>query len=448
MFLDPARAAALPRLGSDSSLKLRERAHAVIPGGTHTYAKGDDQFPELAPTFIQRGDGCRVWDTDGNVFVEYGMGLRSVALGHSFAPVVDAAFNQLQLGTNYVRPALIEIECAESLLGLIPQADMAKFCKDGSTANTAAITLARAYTGRDLVAICADDPFLSYNDWFITTTPMGAGIPKSVQQLTLRFEYNDLGSAESLFTDHPGQIACVILEAERTEKPRDGFLHGLKELCERNGTLFVLDEMITGFRWNLGGAQAEYDLEPDLSTFGKALANGFALSALVGKREIMELGGLRDRRERVFLLSTTHGAETHALAAAIATMRVYREEPVIQTLHARGKRLREGIVAAAQDAGVEEFFQVVGRDSNLVYATRDVEGALSQPFRTLFLQEMIKRGFLTPSFVVSYSHDDRVIDRTVEAVHEALGIYRRALTDGIDGYLSGRPVQPVMRGFS
>ncbi len=420
----------------------------MIPGGAHTYAKGDDQFPELAPTVIQRGDGCHVWDSDGNTFVEYGMGLRSVTLGHGFAPVADAAANQLRLGTNYVRPAMIEIECAESLLDLITHAEMVKFCKDGSTANTAAITLARAHTGRELVAICADDPFLSYNDWFIATTPMDAGIPRGVQQLTLRFDYNDLRSAESLFAEHPGQIACVILEAERTEKPRAGFLRGLQELCEQDGALFVLDEMITGFRWNLGGAQAEYDLEPDLATFGKALANGFALSALVGKREIMELGGLRDPRERVFLLSTTHGAETHAMAAAIATMQVYRDEPVIETLHGQGRRLREGILAAARDTGVEEFFQVVGRDSNLVYATRDGDGSRSQPFRTLFLQEMIKRGFLVPSFVVSYSHDDRVIDRTVEAVHESLEVYRRALSDGIEGYLRGRPVRPVMRGFN
>ena len=192
----------------------------------------------------------------------------------------------------------------------------------------------------------------------------------------------------------------MILEAERTEEPRPGFLEGLRELSSGNGALFVLDEMITGFRWNLGGAQAEYGLDPDLSTFGKAVANGFSVSALVGKREIMELGGLRHRGERVFLLSTTHGAETHSLAAAVATMGVYREQPVIETLHERGARLRAGLEAAAGDLGIDEFFQVVGRASNLVYITRDAAGAPSQPFRTLFLQEMLARGFLFPSLVV------------------------------------------------
>ena len=362
----------------ERSLALRRRAHSLIPGGAHTYAKGDDQYPELAPAFIERGEGCRVWDVDGNEFIEYGMGLRAVTLGHAYPRVVDAAYAKMLAGTNYVRPAPIEVECAEALLALVPRADMVKFCKDGSTANTAALTLARAHTGRDLVAICADDPFLSYNDWFIGTTAMSAGIPRAVRELTLTFRYNDLAGAEALFEANPGRIACVVLEAERTEPPLDGYLHGLKRLCAQHGALLVLDETITGFRWNLGGAQAEYDLDPDLSTFGKGLANGFSVSALTGKREIMELGGLEHGKDRVFLLSTTHGAETHGLAAALATMEIYREEPVVETLHARGRRLRDGVDAAAKDAGIDEFFQVVGRDCNLTYVTRDAEGAPSQ----------------------------------------------------------------------
>jgi glutamate-1-semialdehyde 2,1-aminomutase len=445
MSVDPIRAVRSPNLGSDRSSWLRERAHQLIPGGAHTYAKGDDQFPELAPTFIERGTGCRVWDIEGNEFIEYGMGLRSVTLGHAYARVVDAASRQMARGSNYTRPAAIEVECAEALLELIPRADMVKFCKDGSTANTAAITLARAYTGRDLVAICKDDPFFAYNDWFIGVTEMNAGIPRSVRELTLGFRYNDLESVEALFATYPGQIACVILEAERNEKPLAGFLQGLGELCTQNGALFILDEMITGFRWNLGGAQAEYGLDPDLSTFGKAIANGFSVSALAGKREIMELGGLRHPGERVFLLSTTHGAESHSLAAALATIAVYREHPVIETLHERGRRLQDGLEAAAKDSGVGEFFQVVGRASNLVYVTRDSTGAASQPFRTLFLQEMIARGFLCPSLVVSYAHSQRDIDDTIEAAHEALVVYEKALANGIDGYLQGRSVKPVMR---
>jgi glutamate-1-semialdehyde 2,1-aminomutase len=427
---------------------LRERAHELIPGGAHTYAKGDDQYPELAPTFIARGKGCRVWDVDDNEFIEYGMGLRAVTLGHAYEEVVDAAHAQMLLGTNYTRPAAVEVECADALLELVPRADMVKFCKDGSTANTAAVTLARAYTGRDLVALCADHPFFSYNDWFIGTTPMRAGIPQAIQDLTVTFRYNDFESVESLFEANPDRIACVVLEAERTEEPRDGFLHKLQELCRRNGALFVLDEMITGFRWHLGGAQELYDLTPDLSTFGKAMANGFALSALVGKREVMERGGLRDVGERVFLLSTTHGAETHALAAAIATMRVYRERSVVEALRAKGERLRAGLESVAVEHGVDEHFQVIGHPANLVYATRDHEGRPSQEFRTLFLQETIERGLLLPSLVVGFSHGEEEIDRTIEGVGDALAVYAKALEDGIAKHLRGRSVQPVYRKFN
>jgi glutamate-1-semialdehyde 2,1-aminomutase len=437
-----------PTLGSPRSLELRERAHELIPGGAHTYAKGDDQYPELAPTFIARGKGCRVWDVDDNEFIEYGMGLRAVTLGHAYEEVVDAAHAQMLLGTNYTRPAAVEVECADALLELVPRADMVKFCKDGSTANTAAVTLARAYTGRDLVALCADHPFFSYNDWFIGTTPMRAGIPQAIQDLTVTFRYNDFESVESLFEANPDRIACVVLEAERTEEPRDGFLHKLQELCRRNGALFVLDEMITGFRWHLGGAQELYDLTPDLSTFGKAMANGFALSALVGKREIMERGGLRDVGERVFLLSTTHGAETHALAAAIATMRVYRERSVVEALRAKGERLRAGLESVAVEHGVDEHFQVIGHPANLVYATRDHEGRPSQEFRTLFLQETIERGLLLPSLVVGFSHGEEEIDRTIEGVGDALAVYAKALEDGIAKHLRGRSVQPVYRKFN
>jgi glutamate-1-semialdehyde 2,1-aminomutase len=397
---------------------------------------------------IERGKGCHVWDLDGNEFVEYGMGLRAVSLGHGYPDVVRAVTDQLEHGTNFTRPSPVELECAEMFLDLIRGADMVKFCKDGSSANSAALRLARAHTGRDLVAICADQPFFSYDDWFIATTAMNAGIPAVIRDLVLTFRYNDLASAEELFEAHPDRIACVLLEAERTEPPRPGYLHGLRALCQRHGALFVLDEMITGFRWRLGGAQAEFELDPDLSTFGKAMANGFSVSAIAGKREIMRRGGLRHDEERVFLLSTTHGAETHALAAALATMSVYRDQPVIETMYARGDRLRAGLNAAAEAVGVEEFFTVLGRTPNLVYATRDIRGNPSQEFRTLFLQEMIARGVLAPSLVVSYSHSEDDIDRTIEAAREALAVYRAALDEGIGHYLNGRPVRPVDRPFS
>jgi glutamate-1-semialdehyde 2,1-aminomutase len=432
-------------IASASSALIRERLHAAIPGGAHTYAKGDDQYPEEAPVAIVRGRGCRVWDADGNEFIEYGSGLRAVTLGHAFPPVVDAVAAALNDGANFVRPSLVELECAEQLIGLVDSADMVKFTKDGSTATTAAVKLARAYTGRDLVAICADHPFFSYDDWFFATTEMDAGIPRAVAELSLTFRYNDIASLERLFVEHPGEVAAVILEPEKSEPPLDGFLRKVEELCREQGAVLILDEMITGFRWDIGGAQAIYGVSPDLSTFGKGLANGFAVSALVGRREIMELGGLRHDRERVFLLSTTHGAETHSLTAAMATMTTYEEEDVIGRLHEAGRRLHEGCDAAARDAGVDDFFRVVGRDCNLVFETRGPDGHPSQPYRTLFMQELVRRGILAPSFVVNYSHDDVDIDATIEAVSEALTIYRKALENGVEHYLRGPSVKPVYR---
>ena len=242
-----------------------------------------------------------------------------------------------------------------------------------------------------------------------------------------------------MFAEHPGQIAAIILEPAKYEDPRDGFLHKARDLCHANGALFILDEMINGFRWHNGGGQAYYGIVPDLSTFGKAIANGFSVSALAGKRQYMELGGLRHNRERVFLLSTTHGAETPALAAAIRTMEIYASEPVVERLHAAGEKLRAGIDAAAHARGVESHVVVMGRACNLFYATYDAERQPSQAYRALFLQETIKRGVLMPSLVVSYSHSDDDIARTVEAVDGALAVYARALEDGVDRHLVGPP---------
>jgi glutamate-1-semialdehyde 2,1-aminomutase len=430
-----------------TSNALRRDAHRLIPGGAHTYAKGDDQFPVLSPGFIVRGEGCRVWDADGNTFIEYGMGLRSVTLGHAHRPVLEAAYRQMQLGANFTRPSPLEVECAEMLLSLTRGGEMVKFTKDGSTATSAAIRLARAHTGRDLIGLCVDHPFFSYDDWAICVTPMKSGIPKAVQDLTVTFRYNDISSVQALFDRHPGQIAGLILEPAKDKDPQDNFLHAVRDLCHRHGAVFMLDEMITGFRWPGITAQRLYEIEPDLSTFGKGIANGFALAALAGKREIMELGGLDHGRERSFILSTTHGAETHALAAAIAVMEIYKREPVVEFMEQQGKRLTAGVNQMIGRHDLEGYFEVLGRPCNLVYATRDTNKAPSQTFRTLFMQETIRRGLILPSLVISYSHSDDVIDTTIEAIGGALEVYKRALENGVENYLVGRPVQPVFQQY-
>lgn len=238
------------------------------------------------------------------------------------------------------------------------------------------------------------------------------------------------------------------MEAETWMAPQPGYLAGVQALCREHGVVFILDEMITGFRWDNGGAQKVHRLAPDLSAFGKGLANGFPVSALVGRRDIMSPGGLRDKRERVFLLSTTHGAEQAGLGAAIETLRIYREEPVIETLRRQGLRLREGVAQAARQHGVEANVQAIGHPANLVFTTRDAAGQPSQPLRALFMQELIRGGVIGPSFVVSYAHTDQDIDFTIDVVARALEVYRRALDDGVERYLDGPPLKPVYRKYS
>jgi glutamate-1-semialdehyde 2,1-aminomutase len=238
------------------------------------------------------------------------------------------------------------------------------------------------------------------------------------------------------------------MEPEKGNEPSENFLSEVQSLCRQQGTVFILDEMITGFRWHNGGGQAYHNIQPDLSTFGKALGNGFSIAALVGKRELMELGGLNHDKERVFLLSLTNGAESGPLGAGLETMRIYQREPVIEHLWSKGERLGNAVNRSISEHKLEGFVEVIGKPCCLVYAARDQNKEPSQAFRTLFLQETIRRGLLAPSLIVSYSHGDAEIDQIAEIIHDALYIYRKALDEGIDKYLEGRPVQPVWRKYN
>ncbi|WP_405057705.1 glutamate-1-semialdehyde 2,1-aminomutase [Kribbella sp. NBC_01505] len=433
----------------DQSIAANARLHELIPGGAHTYAKGEDQYPENMAPVIERGLGAHVWDVDGNEYIEYGSGLRAVSLGHQHPKVVEAVKRELDRGSNFVRPSIVELEAAERFLTAVPTADMVKFTKNGSDATTAAIKLSRAITGRARVAICADHAFFSTDDWFITRTPMAAGIPDAIGDLTVGFPYGDLAATEEMFVRYPGEIACLVLEPATQQDPPPGYLEGLRDLAHRFGALLIFDEMITGFRFADGGAQGLYGVTPDLSTFGKALANGFAVSALAGRREYMERGGLRDSNERVFLLSTTHGAETHSLAAAIAVLDVYAAEGISARLHELGDKLAAGVREITAAAGVGEHVIVRGRASNLVFATLDENFLPSQLYRTLFLRELILGGVIGPSFVVSSALTDADIERTLEVVAQACTVYHKALdAQDVSAFLPGRPVQPVFRKFA
>lgn len=429
------------------SRRLRRRAHHIIPGGCHTYAKGDDQYPQQAPGFICRGKGCRVLDVDGNEFIEYGMGLRSVTLGHGNKRVAKAAYDASLQGLNFLRPSPLELQLAEEMLSILPHGDMIKFGVNGSDVTSAAVKLARAYTGRDKIAIPSNQPFFSTDDWFIGSTAMNAGIPQEIRDLTVKFRYNDLESIKVLFEKYPDEIACIIMEPAKYGDPNDGFLQKTKQVCHENGALFILDEIITGFRWDLGGAQNYYNIKADLSTFGKAMANGFPISALIGKKEIMEAGGIHHDKERVFLLSQTYGAETASLAAAIETIRIYREENVVNYLWDIGRKLKNGLLNIISELELEGYFDVSGHPCCMVYETKNAVGKPSQLFRTLFLQETIKQGLLMPSLIVSYAHSEKDIEMTLEGIRKALIVYKKALEVGVDIFLEGTSVKPVFRKF-
>ncbi len=436
-----------PRRTFAASAAAQARLHDLVPGGAHTYARGSDQYPEHMAPVLVRGAGARVWDVDGNELVEYGMGLRSVTLGHGYRPVVDAVVAAAHAGVSFSRPTMGELEAAERLVAQVPGAEMVKFAKNGSDVTTAAVRLARAVTGRDMVAVCATQPFFSTDDWFIGTTPMNAGIPEAHRRLTVGFRYDDLGSVRDLLDRYPGRVAAVVLEpATATAEPSPGFLEGLRDLADRDGFVLVFDEMITGMRWAAGGGQAVYGVRPDLSTWGKALGNGFAVSALAGRADLMRAGGLDTDAARPFLLSTTHGAETTGLAAYLAVADAYAERDVVGIMETQGARLRAGLEEAARDVGVADHVPISGRASCLLFGTRDAGGNPSQAYRTLFMQELLERGVLAQSFVVSAAHTDADVDLTVVAARGAMAVYARALDAGTtDGFLRGRPVAPAVR---
>jgi glutamate-1-semialdehyde 2,1-aminomutase len=447
-----------------------ERLHAVIPGGAHTYSRGDDQFPANAPALLERGAGAYVWDAQGKRYLDYGMALRAVTLGYAHPRVNEAAIAEINKGVNLTRASLTELRAAELLVELIPSAEMVKFGKNGSNVTTAAVKIARAYTGRTYVCIPRQHPFFSFDDWFIGTTTLKRGIPAMHAATTLTFDYNDLASLRQLFEQHPGQIAAVMLEPATTVTPcparceapvaherpcsqcpnrADNFLHQVQALCRREGALFILDEMITGFRWHLQGAQAFFGVDPDLTTFGKAMANGFSVAAVVGKREFMEVGAIRKAgMERTFLLSTTHGGEMPGLGAFMATVQVYREQDVIGHLWRYGERLLQGMQAAARRHGIEQYFSMEGNAACMNYVLRDRDGNPSLPLRTLFVQELLKRDVMMPWVAVSLAHGDAELERTLAAVDAALPVVARAVEAGVNGLLDGPPIRPVFRQFN
>ena len=430
------------------SREFSARIHDLIPGGAHTYSKGDDQFPQNAPAAIVCGEGARVWDLDGNSYIDCSMGLTSVSIGHGYEPVVDAVARAAREGTNFQRPAALELQAAQGFLETVQAGDMVKFAKNGSTVNTAAVKLARAYTGRNRVALCREHNFFSYDDWFIVTTPCDRGIPEETRQLTAAFSYNDIESVEALFASRDHDIACLIMEPVKFDPPRPGFLGDVAALCKERGVVFILDEMISGFKWSLTGASDYLGVKADLTTWGKGIANGFSACALTGKAEIMELGGIRHAgKDKLFLISTTHGAETTGLAAMLATIDAFKRHDMIRGNWARGQALQQALGSVIADHGLHRFLGVSGYPCLLALECRNAAGTPDDEFRTLMMQEMIANGILFQGlFYVTWSHQQAELDETVRAFDLACGVYRQAIdAASCRGLLTGPAAKPVFR---
>jgi len=311
-----------------TNITAEKRLLKLIPGGAHTYSKGKDQFSSNAPKVIKKGAGAYIYDIDGKKYLSWSMGLYTVILGHAYKPIIKRVIKELYNGVNFQRPSILELEFADIITKLIPCAEMVKFAKNGSTTTTAAIKLSRAYNKKYKIAVCAQNPFFSYDDWFIGSTPCNRGIPKKFMDQVFKFNYNDIKGVEKIFKNHGHEITALIMEPLKYEEPKKNFLKKVRLLCKKYKIVFILDEMITGFRFPLGGAQKYYGVKPDLTTFGKALANGYSMSFLAGKKEIMELGGIQKEQMKTFLVSSTHGAETHSIAAAIETIKELKKHNV------------------------------------------------------------------------------------------------------------------------
>lgn len=427
--------------------EYRLKIHDLIPGGAHTYSKGDDQFPARSPAAIDFGKGAYVWDLDGNKYLDCSMGLTSVVLGHAYEPVVEAVRKEIERGVNFQRPSILERQMAEEFLSLVPCHDMIKFSKNGSTATTAAVKLARAFTQRSLVAFPGDHAFYSYDDWFIGKTACNTGIPDPFKELTVTYTSADLGSLENLFDRHPGQIACVISEPERTNNQPEDYLQKLIDICHAHGALFIQDEMVSGFKTDFPGAIKKYNVKPDLATWGKAIANGFSFCALTGRKEIMELGGIRNEgADRLFLISTTHGGETHALAAGIATIREFKNKPVIKHNHDVGDCFIKTVRKTLVEKGLSDYISVSDKPWMQTFIVRNKQGEPDNGMRTLLLQEMIARGVLFQgAFVPSFSHSLEDIEYFGQALAESADIFSQALERGWEKFLVGPAIKPVFR---
>ena len=440
-----------------NSDNYKKEIHNLIPGGAHTYSKGDDQFPQNAPAAISHGEGAYVWDIDGNKYLDCSMGLSSVSLGHAYKPVLDSVIQELQKGVNFQRPSYIEKEMAEVFLDLVPQHERIKFAKNGSTVTTAAVKLARAHTGRKLVAFPGDHPFYSYDDWFIGKTKCSKGVPKETSDLTITFNACSINSLQALFEKYPDQIAAVITEPEKPNCSNCNcmisskvYLQQAISITQKNGAVFILDEMVSGFKVDLPGSISKYNLSPDLATWGKGIANGFSFCALTGKKGIMDLGGIKNLgEEKVFLISTTHGGETHAIRAGIKTIEKFKNKNVIEHNHKIGRSIIDETQEIINRLQLEDYIEITPCPWMVVFSFKNKDQNLCNGHRTYFLQEMIYNNVLFQgTFIPCLSHKKEEIMFFINAFEKSARKYLEIIDSGFIPFLDGSPTKAVFSKYN
>lgn len=416
------------------SNELYIRAVGLIPSVTQTLAKGPSQWVKgIAPKYLVKGKGSHVWDVDGNEYIDYMMGVGPLSLGYSYTAVDEAIKKQLEDGITFSMMHPLEVEIAELIREVIPNAEAVRYSKTGADATSAAVRLARAYTGKNKILCCG---YHGWHDWYISVTARNHGIPEAVQAISYTFNYNDIDSVKNSIDN---DVAAIILEPVVFEEPKNNFLHNLADLCKEKGIVLIFDEMWTGFRMSLGGAQEFFGITPDLATYSKAVANGMPISILTGKREIMDLAD-----EDIFFY-TTFGGEALSLAAVKATINELRDKDVPNYLRTQGKKLKDGYNSIAQKLGMD-FTKAIGYEWRSM-ATFDAKAGDPLIQKSLMQQEMIKRGVLWQGFHnMCFSHSDADVDYTLQALEESLSILKKAVTENkLNEMLKGEPVQPVFR---
>lgn len=417
---------------------LFKKASAFIPLASQTFSKSHLQYVRgAAPLFIERGKGAAVFDLDGNRYTDMIMGLLPAVLGYQDATVDRAIRHQLKKGITFSLPSPLEYELAKLLAEHIPSAEMVRFGKNGSDVTTGAIRVARAVTGRDHVAVCG---YHGWHDWYIGSTTRDLGVPTSTKAMTHAFLYNDLCSLEKIFEEQRGAVAAVIMEPESYEAPEKGFLKEVKELVHTHGALLIFDEVITGFRWSMGGAQQYYGVIPDLACVGKSMANGMPISALVGRRAYMK------KVEDIFY-SFTFGGETLSIAAAIATINKLKEKKVIAYIWRIGEMLQKGTNALIKKHGLDSIIALKGKPCWQVWNIKPSHGFSDLEIKSFIQQEVIAEGFLWyGQHNMSFAHTTGMMRELLRVYDEVLEHLAEKIAHGtLRNALLGRPIQQVFK---